>query len=50
MSELCRSMVDYEVLLGRSVKKLGSFLTWLNTEMLKSKSSILGDFSQNLLR
>lgn len=50
MSELSRSMVDFEVLLGRSVKKLGSVLTWLNTQMLKCKSSILGDFSQILLR
>lgn len=50
MSELCRSMVDFVVLLGRSVKKWSLFLTWLNTEMLKCKSSILGDFSQNLLR
>ena len=43
-------MVGDEVELGRSVKKQGSILTWLNTEMLKCKSSILGDFSQNLLR
>lgn len=50
MSELGRSMVDDDVLLGRSVKKLGLFLTTLNTEMLKCKSYILGDFSQNLLR
>lgn len=44
MSELSRSMVDFEVKSGRSVKKLGSNLTWLNTEMLKSKSSNFGDF------
>lgn len=50
MSELCRSMVDDEVLLGRSVKKWSLFLTPLNTEMLKCKSSIFGDFSQILLR
>lgn len=36
MSELSRSMVDFEVKLGRNVKKLGSNLTWLNTEMLKT--------------
>lgn len=50
MSELGLSMVDFEVEYGRSVKKLGSVLTWLNTQMLKCKSSILGDFSQILLR
>lgn len=50
MSELCRSMVDFEVKYGRSVKNLGSILTWLNTEMLKYKSSFFGDFSQILLR
>ena len=50
MSELGRSMVDDEVLLGRSVKKLGLVLTWLNNQMLKSKSSILGDFIKILLR
>ena len=43
-------MVDFEVKLGRSVKKLGSILTWLNTEMLKSKSSNFGDFGKSLLR
>ena len=36
MSELGRSMVDFEVKLGRIVKNLGSILTWLNTEMLKT--------------
>ena len=50
MSELGRSMVDFEVMYGRSVKKLGSDLTWLNTQMLKCKSSDFGDFSQFLLR
>lgn len=44
MSELSRSMDDFEVKLGRSVKIVGSFLTWLNTEMLKCKSSNFGDF------
>ena len=36
MSELSRSMVDFEVMLGRNVKNLGSKLTWLNIEMLKT--------------
>lgn len=44
MSELGRSMVVFDVKFGRSVKKSGSILTWLNTEMLKSKSSNFGDF------
>ena len=50
MSELGRSMVDFEVMLGRSVKNVRSFLTPLNTEMLKCKSSIFGDFGKSLLR
>lgn len=50
MSELCRSMVDDEVLLGRSVKKWGLFLTPLNNEMLKSKSFNFGDLCKIPLR
>lgn len=50
MSELSRSMVDFEVKLGLSVKKLGSILTWLNTEMLKSELPVLGDFGKIPLR
>lgn len=50
MSELRRSMVDDEVLLGRSVKKWRLFLTPLNTEMLKSEMPVLGDFGKIPLR
>lgn len=50
MSELRRSMVDFEVMLGRSVKKLGSILTLLNTELLKSKIPNFGDFGKIRLR
>lgn len=50
MSELGRTKVDFEVMLGRSVKNVGSILTWLNTEMLKYKSSNFCDFGKSLLR
>lgn len=50
MSELGRSMVDFEVMLGRSVKKFGSNLTRLNTEMLKCKIPNFGDFGKIRLR
>lgn len=50
MSELGRTMVDFEVKFGRSVKNLGSILTWLNAEMLKSKSSNFCNFGKILLR